>query len=57
MICAVAPRSTEIQPGSTQPVVELVAQREAGSRSNALAGVHSQQFPSLWEVEAAPGLP
>ncbi|CAM5725366.1 hypothetical protein STENM223S_08205 [Streptomyces tendae] len=57
MICAVAPRSTEIQPGSVQPVVGLVAHREAGSRSKARAGAHSQQLPSLCDEEAAPVFP
>ncbi len=54
-ICAVAPRSTAIQPGSTQPFTLLVAQRLAGSESKALSGVHSQQAPSLWLVDAVPG--
>ena len=56
LICAVAPRSTEIQPGSTQPLVELVAQRLAGSLSNALSGVHGLQFTSFCDVEACAGL-
>jgi hypothetical protein len=56
LIWAVAPRSTEIQPGSTQPVVELVAQRLAGSLSNALSAVHGLQFTSFCSVEAVAGL-
>ena len=51
-----APRSTEIQPGSTQPLVELVAQRLAGSLSKALSGVHGLQFTSFCEVLACAGL-
>ncbi len=56
LICAVAPRSTEIQPGSTQPFVVLVAHRLAGSLSNALSGLHGLQLTSFCQVLACAGL-
>ncbi len=54
---ALAPRSTEIQPGSVQPVVALLAQRVAELASKALAGVQPEQLPSSWKEEAVAGLP
>jgi hypothetical protein len=37
-------------------LVELVAQRLAGSLSNALSGLHGLQLTSFCQVEAAAGL-
>jgi hypothetical protein len=37
-------------------VVELVAQRVAGSRSKALGTVHGLQLTSFCSLDAAPGL-
>jgi hypothetical protein len=53
---AVAPRSIVIQPGSTQPLVALVAQRVAGSKSVTRAGTQPGHAPSSWNVDAVAGL-
>ncbi len=54
-IWAVAPRSTWIQPGSTQPTSVAVAHRVAGSKSNALSVVQPVQLGSFCCVDAVPG--